>query len=282
MIRPDSTSSRASASLQLVVACRCHDPGNVNHAVDELLLRHQHCVLMSLDRGDLSLCHHANIHDSASDLDLWSSHCLLHLLDPGSPSLHLYRDRDVIGAIKKLSLWNFNRFVGFLDERWAAALASRRCMNDVGNVLNLWHVHRFLHSLNGGNGSLHHDGNIQNSVNERHLWDLGRPLHLLNNGRHLFSSQRARQPLDGDAVSDEPPPSSVLCVDCWYLALLDNWDIDRPVNVLHFRDLHGFLHLLNHRQMSLHHHRRVCNLLHSCWTRSCGANFNTATVSSKI
>ena len=156
-----------------------HDPGNVNHAVDELRLRHQHCVLMSLDRGDLSLCHHANIHDSASDLDLWSSHCLLHLLDPGSPSLHLYRDRDVIGAIKKLSLWNFNRFVGFLDERWAAALASRRCMNDVGNVLNLWHVHRFLHSLNGGNGSLHHDGNIQNSVNERHLWDLGRPLHLL-------------------------------------------------------------------------------------------------------
>ena len=39
---------------------------------------------------------------------------------------------------------------------------------------------------------------------------------------------------------------------------------------VHLRDLHSFLHLLNHKHLALHYHRQVCNLL------------PTATVTSKI
>ena len=55
-------------------------------------------------------------------------------------------------------------------------------LDDLVDVLSLRHLSCFNHNLNGGNKTLYYDGNIQN---ERHLWDLGRPLHLLEQ-RHLL------------------------------------------------------------------------------------------------
>ena len=52
-------------------------------------------------------------------------------------------------------------------------------------------------------------------------------------------------------------------LDGGYLVLLHNWDIGDPVNVLHSKELHNILHLLNHKHLALHHQRNVCNLLHS-------------------
>ena len=36
------------------------------------------------------------------------------------------------------------------------------------------------------------------------------------------------------------------------LCLSPHWDIDNLVNELYLRDLHSFLHLLNHRHLALH------------------------------
>ena len=41
------------------------------------------------------------------------------------------------------------------------------------------------------------------------------------------------------------------------LALLHNWDIDAPVNVLDQWDVHCSLYSLTHKHLSLHHHRDV-------------------------
>ena len=43
------------------------------------------------------------------------------------------------------------------------------------------------------------------------------------------------------------------------LALLHNWDINDRVNVLDQWDVHYHLYPLNHKHLSLHHHRNVCS-----------------------
>ena len=134
---------------------------------------------------------------------------------------------------------------------------------------------------------------IEDSVDERHMWRLGRLVRLLE---HVYHSISLLALVDLHRLS--------FCLDGWYLVLLYNWDIDgrdvldqrnwcllhhwhidnfvdglclslhwdidNLVNELHLRDLHSFLHLLNHRHLALHHHKHVCNLL------------PTAMVSSKI
>ena len=76
----------------------------VDQLVDELNLGHLHHLLNSLDKGNLSLYHHGNIHSSLDDLDLWDFRRLLHSLDHGS--LSRPRAKHVINSIKELNLRN--------------------------------------------------------------------------------------------------------------------------------------------------------------------------------
>ena len=58
---------------------------------------HLHHRVNSLDRGDLSLCHHGNTHHSVDDP--WGFNRLLHSLDHGSLSWHRGHIRDLVNAL---------------------------------------------------------------------------------------------------------------------------------------------------------------------------------------
>ena len=72
---------------------------------------------------------------------------------------------------------------------------------------------------------LHHDVYIEDSDDERHMWKLGRLLHLLEHwhlllchNEHVYHSISLLALVDLHRLS--------ICLDGWYLVLLHNWDID--------------------------------------------------------